>query len=440
MPTDTFDRMTFITSRELDYFTEKELTAQTGHGPEEWPLVALKELLDNSMDASEDARVSPKISVLVDQDGIEVRDNGPGMPPETVAGVLDFSVRVSSREAYVSPTRGAQGNALKTILAMPFVLDGKEGHVTIDARSIRHVIDLRVDQIRQKPVCERRQESGFVKSGTSVRIHWPRSASSILEDAKARFLQIAADYTFINPHLSLTVDWRGEKTLTKATNPTWVKWLPGDSTCPHWYEPEHFARLIAASIAHDADNGRGRTVAEFVAEFRGLTGSAKRMRVLDATGLKRTKLSELVRHGNLDAKALSRLLAAMQAETNPVKPKDLGVIGREHLAIRLEALGADLETFDYRPVKTEVGGLPLVVETSFALCEELPQRRLVSGVNWSPGIRNPFSTLGRMVGSLDAALEQQKAGEDEPIVLVIHVACPRVTYTDRGKSAVILPA
>lgn len=41
---------------------------------------------------------------------ITITDNGPGIPAETVAGILDFAVRVSSREAYASPTRGAQGN------------------------------------------------------------------------------------------------------------------------------------------------------------------------------------------------------------------------------------------------------------------------------------------------------------------------------------------
>ena len=88
------------------------------------------------MDAAEDADIPPIVAVTVDEHGIAARDNGPGIQPETIEGILDFSVRVSSREAYVSPTRGAQGNALKTILAMPFVLDheNREGHVEIIAR------------------------------------------------------------------------------------------------------------------------------------------------------------------------------------------------------------------------------------------------------------------------------------------------------------------
>ena len=42
-------------------------------------------------------------------------DNAGGIAPATVETMLDFSVRVSSREACASPTRGAQGNALKTL-------------------------------------------------------------------------------------------------------------------------------------------------------------------------------------------------------------------------------------------------------------------------------------------------------------------------------------
>jgi DNA topoisomerase VI subunit B len=116
-------RETFQTSRLLDFCSERELTKQIGHGIERWPLVILKELVDNALDAAEEAGIAPVIKVEVAGGVITVTDNGPGIPAETVAGILDFSVRVSSREAYVSPTRGAQGNALKTIVAMAFTAE-----------------------------------------------------------------------------------------------------------------------------------------------------------------------------------------------------------------------------------------------------------------------------------------------------------------------------
>jgi hypothetical protein len=76
-------RTTLETSRLLDFCSEKELTAQTGHDPDEWPLVALKELMDDALDACEEAGVAPDIHVTVDNDGIMVADNGRGIPLST---------------------------------------------------------------------------------------------------------------------------------------------------------------------------------------------------------------------------------------------------------------------------------------------------------------------------------------------------------------------
>jgi hypothetical protein len=144
-------RQVFTTSRLLEFCSQKELVLQTGHPVEQWPLVVLKELIDNALDACEEADIAPVIKITVKDGSITVADNGPGIAPETVISLLDFSVRVSSREAYASPTRGAQGNALKTLIAMPFALDGSIGITTIEARGIRHTITFSVDGLRQTP-------------------------------------------------------------------------------------------------------------------------------------------------------------------------------------------------------------------------------------------------------------------------------------------------
>jgi hypothetical protein len=78
------------------------------------------------------------------------------------------------------------------------------------------------------------------------------------------------------------------------------------------------------------------------------------------------------------------------------------------------------------------------VEAAFAWQPNAAGRRIVTGVNWSPGILNPFRQLGSYGISLDSVLEQQRVGRDEPTILFLHVACPRVHYADRGKSSVIV--
>jgi DNA topoisomerase VI subunit B len=424
----------------MDFFSEKELTAQIGHGKADWPLVLLKECLDNSIDAAEDAGVAPSVAVAVNQTGITVADNGPGIPPDTVAGVLDYAVRVSSREAYVSPTRGAQGAALKTILAMPFVLDGMEGRVSISSRSLRHDISLRVDPIRQEPVIDHQKvKDRAAKTGTAVTVYWPDSACSVLSFAKDRFLQIADDFTILNPHLTLETDCYGEGSKTKATDRTWKKWLPSYPTSSHWYDDGAFGRLLCAQIAHDADSGRERTIREFISQFDGLTGTGKQKALLDLLGLHRLGMSALRNGAGLNHAKASSLLTAMKAQTRPVKPAALGVIGQEHLRQRFAVLGCEMETFAYRKAVSQTRGLPEILETAFAWRGDTePGRRLVSGVNWSPGIVNPFRQLGNSGQSLDAVLEHQRAGPDEPVMVVLHLTCPRPSYTDRGKSAVVL--
>jgi hypothetical protein len=223
------------------------------------------------------------------------------------------------------------------------------------------------------------------------------------------------------------------------TDPAWRKWLPSNPTGSHWYDLERFIRLLAAYIAHDADRGSNRTVREFVAEFDGLTGTAKQTRVLDEAGMKRVPLSALAGPDEVDAEAAGRLLAAMKKHSKPVKAKRLGVIGKESLRRRFESLGCQAESFKYKPRTGETDGIPWIQETAFGYCPgRVKSRRLVTGVNWSPGIINPFRELGRFGQSLDGVLEQLRAGRGEPVVLLLHLACPRVEYTDRGKSAVVI--
>ena len=79
-----------------------------------------------------------------------------------------------------------------------------------------------------------------------------------------------------------------------------------------------------------------------------------------------------------------------------------------------------------------------MVEFGFGWCERAKGRQLITGVNFSPGITNPFRQLGSYGPSLDTILSQQRADRDEPVILILHVVCPRVEPLDRGKSAIAI--
>jgi len=58
-------RVPFTVSRLMEFCTRRELINQTGHEVYEWPLVVIKELVDNALDACEETDIAPVISIAV---------------------------------------------------------------------------------------------------------------------------------------------------------------------------------------------------------------------------------------------------------------------------------------------------------------------------------------------------------------------------------------
>ena len=194
--------------------------------------------------------------------------------------------------------------------------------------------------------------------------------------------------------MTLRASWNGQPELSiEAAEPGWRKWSPSDPIPAHWYDADRFERLIAANIAHDQDTGRNMLVREFVGTFRGLSGSAKQKALLDKIGAARLSLADFFAEGR-NRDGIAGLLDEMQKLSKPVKPADLGMIGSANLAARFKAAGADPDSFNYSKQLGVTDGLPWAAEVAFGLRHEAKARRLTTGVNFSPGIINPFRSLG----------------------------------------------
>ncbi len=164
------ERLTFSTSRQMEYFSPEELTKQIGHDIEQWPLAITKELIDNALDACEAIPVAPLITVTLDGDRISVADNAKGLPESTLLGSQDYAVTVSDKAHYRAPLRGRQGNALKTVWAAPFVYNGcresGSGRVEVVTPSYAVAVLANLNQIKQRPdVTVTPMDQPFVKSG-----------------------------------------------------------------------------------------------------------------------------------------------------------------------------------------------------------------------------------------------------------------------------------
>jgi hypothetical protein len=448
----------------MEFCSMRELQNQTGHDILDWALVILKEAVDNALDSCEEAGVAPiiKLSVSTKSGTIAIEDNGPGISEQTIHAVYDYTVRVSSREAYVSPTRGAQGNALKTILAMGFVLDQEGlvrrdadaaeavGRTVIETGGIAHTILFAVDHVTNEPRITHTTAPSSIAVGTRLTIQWPSRLSlgggyDPLQEAEDRFKELAKAYVWFNPHLTLRGAWDGVDFVNiETTNADWTKWRPSDPTSPHWYTQARLQRYLSAHVARDRHLGQDRPVREFIAEFRGLSGTQKQKQILAEIGASRQSLRDFFGETRVNRAGICELLEAMKRHSAPVTPKHLGVIGRDHLKARFLAAGGAPETFTYERQTGFSANIPYIVECAFGLHRcglegGYPSRRLlIAGANWSVGIHNPFRRFGRTGEGLESTLAAARANAGQPVIMALHLASAHIQFADRGKSSIIV--
>lgn len=426
----TLHRFAFKQSRLAEYFSEKELGMQIGGARHEWPFILVKELIDNSLDAAE-SHTSPVITLTIEADRFTVSDNGPGLPDDIIVGSLDYSARISTKAAYVSPSRGRLGNALKVVYAAPYVVHGRRGCVVVDTAAARSVITVTYNPITQEPSLEQTIEAPTVKSGTSVTVEWTEEASLLIRPNIARFYGLAETFSAFNPHAAFEIRAGDLVETFAARDPSWSKWHVNRPTPAHWYNADQLRALVAASLSTAPD----QTIRQFVAQFAGLSGTAKQKAVTEAAGIG-SRLAEIVTDTDIDMEAVHRLQVAMQEASTPPKPEAIGVLGRERLRTWIDAQGEASDfTYQKRTGRLTIDGecveWPYVLEVAFAVMTE-GERRVYLGINWSAPSKSTAVHL-------DPAFSNALIEASDPVCIVVSVAIVEAKFSDHGKARLELP-
>jgi hypothetical protein len=330
---------------------------------------------------------------------------------------------------------------------MAYVLGGKgKGETWIEARGRRHLIQFTVNQIKQEPIVHNVRGRSSVTTGTRGTVFWPQHDEAVIDRDEIK--DLLTQYIWVNPHLTLqfTVD---SKSLIhhRATSPDWIKYRACDATSAHWYSLEQIERYAGALIARDLEQRRGRrkyTVREFIAQFRGMSATEKQREILRELGAAHMTLARFFgSETQVNHRRMEKLLRLLQQHTRPVRPELLGVIGEEHLRQMIVDAGGEPKSFKYSASPGhDASGLPYMVE--IATCpykkwvagkQESRGRVLITGVNFSATLENPFESFKGMEG-MDEILTDLRAGSHAPVIVCVHYASPHIEYLDRGKSRI----
>ena len=446
------ERTYFEASRAGEYFDSRQLSTLTGVAPQQFASVILKESIDNALDACEMAGVAPEIDIVVvhDEHGtihLTVSDNGPGIPPDVVRKVLDYDIKVSDKAAYRSPTRGAQGNALKAIIGIPYALGSREP-VIVRARGVRHEMAPSVDPAGH--VHFDYSPSPKVTEGTSVSLVIPARLSSGERTQDFDALHWVRSFAAFNPHATLCYQANdGGAKLAKIYKSTCAdikKYIPNEPTSPHWYSAASLKGLVFNHIAHARSGGRDLPLGEFVRQFAGLT-STRRAKAVTAQLVEAgfTHLSKFAE----DEERVAQLLAGMQAKSKPPKASALGHVGEEHFRAFFENVYAEVKEYNYvRKSGTLPSRLPFTFEFALAVLEQEEEGHLYCGINFSPTFGDPlqgtalvgpkFKANG-IQGFLSegyALPKTQRTWYRTPasVAVAAHIITPAPMFLDKGKT------
>ena len=425
----TVSRTVFATPRAAEFLEVRALCAQTGQPAEAFGDVVVKELLDNALDGAETAGVAPVIDVATRTDDDEitfvtVSDNGAGIAPEVVGDLCDFTMLVSDKAKYRGPARGAQGNALKTILGIPFAL-GVDAPVVIESHGVRH--ELRVTDDHGDVVVAHDTGPSDRAEGTSVTVPLPA-------DLDVEGWRWAFGAALVNPHATI------EHTLTTTTTKTpsfykpagqpWSKWTPSQPSNPHWYDRAAFTALVYAHIRQTRRTGVDVPLGKFIAEFEGLSGfgeaaeDSHRCAWCDppvAAGRPRRRDRRTARP------------SVRPRQTHPGVPAGNG---RRRALPACSRRQYGVLRFWFKRTTATVHGVPWIIEVAVADTEE--PGGIWYGVNHSPSFGDPLGRAMMHSGDCFAQgattfLADAGVRDNSNTAAVVHVICAAPQFVDRAK-------
>ncbi|WP_152627390.1 ATP-binding protein [Streptacidiphilus melanogenes] len=435
----------FSTPRNTEFVTVGGLEKQTGQPEWRFGAVVIKELLDNALDAAETASARPDVALHVAWAGgvalVTVTDNGAGIPAAVVERLLDFNVNVSDKEAVRSPTRGLQGNAMKTLLGMPHAL-GVDAPVVIDACGMRHMLTVSLDPGRSL-VTQHTTTPSSRTTGTSVTVALPEA--QVRKDEPGRWIR---KFAAANPHARLRLEHgqnsagRGVEIYEPTAPEGWRKPMPGDATSAHHYTPDTMRALVFGHVREHRNGGRDLPLREFISSFTGLSSTVKAKQIAALV----PGISHL--SGFQDQPGMVEvLLHGMREHSKAPTPAYLGRISPDHYRTVLDQAFGVEESWFARKTLTDNAGIPWLVEVTVARTRR--PGSMSYAVNYSASFGDPLGTTRLTSGDvtalgaisfLDACDAAPRSSNGYLRAAVVHLVCPVPHFTDKGKTALTVPA
>ncbi|MGC8646163.1 MAG: DNA topoisomerase VI subunit B [Thermoplasmata archaeon] len=404
-------------------------------------VMAVKEAVDNSLDACEEAKILPEINIYLeridrDEYRLMVEDNGPGIVRREVPKVFGQFL-YGSRFHAVRQSRGQQGIGISAVVLYGQITTGKPAHIEskIISEDVGYMFDLYIDTAKNKPVILK--EEPFLtdkKSGVKITVNlkgkYTKGKQSIMD-----YLQNTA---IVNPHATITFqDPDGFKIKYERV---WNDPIsPPKETKPHPYGVE------IGEIMKIAQKTTYKKISTFLTGEFSRISSQMANEILKISGIDPER-----EPSKLTLEEVKKLKEAfLKVKLLPPSYESLSPIGETLIKKGLKNVLGDLKPSFYSiPVTRKpsvYSGNPFTVEVGLVYGGNIPSDEPVKILRFANRVPLLYQAgscaLTKAVENIDwrkYGLEQ-KGGSGiptGPMIVMIHLASTKVPYTSEAKEAI----
>ncbi len=419
-------------------------------------ITAVKEGVDNSLDACEQAGILPELKIEIgslgkDELSIAIEDNGPGIVEENVPNVFG-RLLYGSRFGSGKQSRGQQGIGISAAIMYGQLTTGRSAIIStrISEEHLATRITMKLDTRNNRGNVERTED--FIWKNDSVepdedgiypeKIHGTRVEFAIkgrYREARPSVLEYLKSTAIVNPHAKIIFTNPDNKIfLFDRASPDLPK-LPTQGVKPH----PHGVEL--GQLMRMAHHSKEYQMGKFLRKDFSSMGAKS---ITDV--LLKARLSPYVRPQDftrVEAKALIEAFKTTSIRTPtsgilvPIGPK-LIKLGLKQV---LEEYRPDFYTLPISRTPSVFAGTPFLVEVGMVYGGNLPKDQPVQMLRFANRVPLLYQAGGCAITKAiqginwrNYGLEQRggKGTPNGPAILLVHVASTNIPFTSEAKEAI----
>ncbi|MDD1767077.1 MAG: DNA topoisomerase VI subunit B, partial [Methanomassiliicoccales archaeon] len=405
-------------------------------------IMGVKEAVDNSLDACEEASILPEIVVQIDKVDqneykVTVEDNGPGIIPRVVPNVFG-RLLYGSRFHSLRQSRGQQGIGISATVMYGQITTGKPATVTSktekDGAAVK--MDIMVNTKKNAPDVLKQDFVIWDEKEHGTKIEFYMNGRYVV--GKQSVLEYLRETAIVNPHATVAfTDPDGKKFIFERATDSMPP--PTKEIKPH---PEGIELGVLMNMTKVTTAGK---LSKFLRnDFNRISDRVAR------EICEKAWLTEDMRPQDLTLEQFKQLLGAMSAVKIMAPQTDcLSPIGEALIRKGLKNVLGEMKPEFYAPPVTRQPsvhqGNPFLVEVGIVYGGSIPKDQQVTILRFANRVPLLYQQGACVITKAIEHMDWRRYGLDQrggegipygPAIILVHVASTKIPFTSEAKEAI----